>query len=880
MDDHPAACLNYDPSHFVLQQLDYLDFIKRYGRRIAGFHVKDAEFRPDGRVGVYGGYQPWSQRAGRFRSLGDGQVDFGSVFTLADRGRLSRLGRSRMGVLCQESRTGRARRGPFIERHLIDATTVAFDDFAGGQFDAAQSGHPGAFLIARGGIVESWKRKLRMGMVGGGQGAFIGAVHRMAAALDQQIELVAGCFSRDPDNTRETGRQLYLDPARCYDSYEQMAAAEAMLPAGRRIDFVSIVTPTVSHFAIARAFLESGCHVVCDKPLTYSLDEARALVQMVERTGLVLALTHNYTGHPLVRHARQLCQTGQIGTIRKVIVEYLQDFLAFPHEKHGQKQASWRVDPAQVGIAGTLGEAGVHCINLLEYVTGDRISELCADRTTFLPDRRLEEDANILLRLDGGGRGILTVSQIATGEENNLRLRVYGSEAALLWEQENPNCAEHLPLRPAAASRHPRPRRVSLAGRFQLHAVAHGTPGRLHRSLRHHLLRCRPGDSPPHRGPPPGDLRVRLPHRSRRPARSRIHVQGRRVVRQGFRMGLASRWRMRSLAGIVALIAVFTLAIGFILIGSISEEIKARLGIDNSAVGSLAMALFLTSLAVQLFVGLLVDKLGHKIMAIVGFLATSAAIFLLAAATNLNAALTACSLLGVGAMCVNTVGNTLLPIVLFEGKEPARASNFGNGFVGLAFVLTPLALSALIRDLGFGYTAALSTVAGLVLVLCRACAVCDLPGRVDRLPVFDRSATGARPAGTCRRVRLALLHRPGDLDEYLDQALRGRAPERRLEFGESTRRHLGAQLVRPGDGRRTVLHFLNQEPLRRRHPADRGPFAGDRGGHRDDGIHAQPVAGGDGGAGRRASPWRPCSRRSSASPSPGMSRASTAASSG
>ncbi len=287
--------------------------------------------------------------------------------------------------------------------------------------------------------MESWKRKLRMGMVGGGQGAFIGAVHRMAAALDQQIELVAGCFSRDPANTRETGRQLYLDPARCYDSYEKMAAAEAMLPAGRRIDFVSIVTPTVSHFAIARAFLESGCHVVCDKPLTYSLDEARALVQMVERTGLVLALTHNYTGHPLVRHARQLCQTGQIGTIRKVIVEYLQDFLAFPHEKHGQKQASWRVDPAQVGIAGTLGEAGVHCINLLEYVTGDRISELCADRTTFLPDRRLEEDANILLRLDGGGRGVLTVSQIATGEENNLRLRVYGSEAALLWEQENPN---------------------------------------------------------------------------------------------------------------------------------------------------------------------------------------------------------------------------------------------------------------------------------------------------------------------------------------------------------------------------------------------------------------------------------------------------------
>jgi predicted dehydrogenase len=287
--------------------------------------------------------------------------------------------------------------------------------------------------------VDSWKRKLRMGMVGGGQGAFIGAVHRMAAALDQQIELVAGCFSRDPANTRETGRRLYLDPARCYDSFERMAAAEAALPATKRIDFVTIVTPTVSHFAIARTFLEAGFHVVCDKPLTYSLEQASSLVNLVERTGLVLALTHNYTGHPLVRHARHLCHTGQIGTIRKVIVEYLQDFLAFPHEKHGQKQASWRVDPAQVGISGTLGEAGVHCVNLLEYVTGDRICELCADRTTFLPDRKLEEDVNCLIRLEGGGRGVMIISQIATGEENNLRLRVYGSEAALLWEQENPN---------------------------------------------------------------------------------------------------------------------------------------------------------------------------------------------------------------------------------------------------------------------------------------------------------------------------------------------------------------------------------------------------------------------------------------------------------
>jgi predicted dehydrogenase len=281
--------------------------------------------------------------------------------------------------------------------------------------------------------------KLKMGMVGGGAGAFIGAVHRMAAALDQQIELVAGCFSRDVENTRATGRQLGLDPSRCYDTFEQMAAAEARLPADKRIDFVSIVTPTVSHFPIARAFLGAGFHVVCDKPLAWSLAEARELVALVEKSGLVFALTHNYTGYPLIRHARHLCRTGQIGTVRKVIVEYLQDFLAFPHEKHGRKGAIWRVDPAQVGPCGTILEVGVHCVNLLEYVTGDPIAQFCADRATFLPDRVLEEDANFLLRLRGGGKGIMTVSQIAIGEENNLRLRIYGSEGAILWEQENPN---------------------------------------------------------------------------------------------------------------------------------------------------------------------------------------------------------------------------------------------------------------------------------------------------------------------------------------------------------------------------------------------------------------------------------------------------------
>ena len=290
--------------------------------------------------------------------------------------------------------------------------------------------------------MDSWKRKLRMGMVGGGQGAFIGGVHRMVAALDMQIELVAGCFSQDPENTRATGAELYLDPSRCYDTYADMAAAEAGLPAAERIDFVTIVTPNVSHFAIAKTFLEAGFHVVCDKPMTYTLDEARELAALVENSGLVFGLTHNYTGHPLIRHARHLFQSGQMGQVRKVIVEYLQDFLMVPHEKLGMKQAAWRVDPSQSGIGGTMGDVGTHCVNLLEYVTDDPITALCADKSTFLPDRQLDEDVNALLRFAGGGKGVLSISQVATGEENGLTLRIYASEGALKWSQENPNYLE------------------------------------------------------------------------------------------------------------------------------------------------------------------------------------------------------------------------------------------------------------------------------------------------------------------------------------------------------------------------------------------------------------------------------------------------------
>jgi predicted dehydrogenase len=281
------------------------------------------------------------------------------------------------------------------------------------------------------------------------------------------VELVGGCFSRDPENTRRTGRALYLDPARCYPSYQVMAESEKALPPEQRIDFVSIVTPNHLHFPIARTFLEAGFHVVCDKPMTYSVEEAAELVRIVERTGRVFALTHNYTGHPLIRHARELFRTGAMGTVRKVIVEYLQDFLMVPHEKLGQKQAAWRTDPTQAGLGGTLGDVGSHCLNLLEYVSGDPVVELCADRSTFLPDRTLDEDVNMLLRLQGGGKGVLTISQVATGEENGLTLRLYGSKGAVLWAQENPNYL--------SVYRYGEPRQVLTRGQGYLSEPARGS---------------------------------------------------------------------------------------------------------------------------------------------------------------------------------------------------------------------------------------------------------------------------------------------------------------------------------------------------------------------------------------------------------------------
>jgi predicted dehydrogenase len=308
-------------------------------------------------------------------------------------------------------------------------------------------------------------------MVGGGQGAFIGAVHRIAAALDGQVELAAGVFSRDPENTRATGAALYLDPARLYPDFETMAAAEARLAADRRIDFVAIVTQNNAHFAPAKTFLDAGFHVVCEKPLVFTLDEAEELGRIVARSGLVFALTHNYTGYPLVRHARQMFASGEMGTVRKVIVEYLQDWLVEPQEKRGSKQAAWRTNPAESGIGGAIGDIGTHAFNLIEYVTGDTVAAICADKSIFLPDRTLDEDVNALLRFSGGGKGVLTVSQIATGEENGLRLRVYGSKAAVLWEQENPNYLR--------VYRHGRPRETLTRGRSEYLSPAAMTATRI-----------------------------------------------------------------------------------------------------------------------------------------------------------------------------------------------------------------------------------------------------------------------------------------------------------------------------------------------------------------------------------------------------------------
>ncbi len=276
-------------------------------------------------------------------------------------------------------------------------------------------------------------------MVGGGQNAFIGAVHRLAANLDGQVELVAGAFSSDPNNSRKTGEQLFLNPKRVYANYEAMAKGEAALPAGERIDFVSIVTPNFLHAPVATTFLKAGFHVVCDKPMTLTLKEAKALRETVRRTGKVFALTHNYTGYPMVKEARELVRTGKLGKILKIVTEYPQGWLLDRIEADGQKQAAWRSDPKRAGASCCVGDIGTHAENLGRYITGLEIDEICAEFTTFIKGRRLEDDANLLLRYRGGAKGVLHCSQISCGEENNLNIRVYGTLGALAWQQEHPN---------------------------------------------------------------------------------------------------------------------------------------------------------------------------------------------------------------------------------------------------------------------------------------------------------------------------------------------------------------------------------------------------------------------------------------------------------
>ena len=283
------------------------------------------------------------------------------------------------------------------------------------------------------------RRKILYGMVGGGRGAFIGGVHRIAAALDGRIELVCGAFSADSEKSKLSGADLFLQPARCYGSFEEMIAAEKTLPASVRMDFVAIVTPNHLHFPLAKLALESGFHVLSDKPATFNLAEARELGALVKKTGLLYGLTHNYTGYPLVKEARDLVRSGRLGKIRKVVVEYPQGWLATRIEGTGQKQAAWRTDPARSGAAGCVGDIGTHAENLAEYVTGLKISELAADLTSFVEGRLLDDDANILLRFEGGAKGVLHCSQISVGEENNLNLRVYGEKGGIEWHQREPN---------------------------------------------------------------------------------------------------------------------------------------------------------------------------------------------------------------------------------------------------------------------------------------------------------------------------------------------------------------------------------------------------------------------------------------------------------
>jgi predicted dehydrogenase len=281
------------------------------------------------------------------------------------------------------------------------------------------------------------QRRIRIGLVGGGQGSFIAAAHRAAARLDDGYELVAGALSSDPQRALTSGLELRLAPERCYATYADMARREAQRPDG--IDAVVIVTPNHLHFPVAQAFLEQGIHVICDKPMTTRLDHADVLLALAERQGLLFMVTHTYSGYPLVRHARELVRNGALGDIRVVQVEYAQDWLSEPLELTGQKQAEWRADPQRAGPAGALGDIGTHAFHLAGFVSGLEVDQLAAELTTFVPGRVLDDHVQVMLRYQGGARGMLWASQVATGSANRLQLRVFGSRAAIHFDQESPD---------------------------------------------------------------------------------------------------------------------------------------------------------------------------------------------------------------------------------------------------------------------------------------------------------------------------------------------------------------------------------------------------------------------------------------------------------
>tara|TARA_B110000014_G_C20045361_1_gene543533 strand:+ start:51 stop:1208 length:1158 start_codon:yes stop_codon:yes gene_type:complete len=281
-------------------------------------------------------------------------------------------------------------------------------------------------------------QKLRMGMVGGGIDSFIGAIHRKAAVMDGQIDFIAGALSSNEKKARDSAKEQLLNENRSYGSWEEMLDKELILPKSERIDFVSIVTPNHTHFSISKAFLESGIHVICDKPMTYSLAEAKQLVEIVQNSDAIFALTHNYTGYPMVKQARHMVNNGDLGKLIKVIVEYPQGWLLLPLEKEGHKQADWRTDPLRSGVSNCMGDIGSHCENLVHYITGLKIKEVCADLMS-LGERSLDNDGNVLLHFENGVSGVLHASQISVGEENNLNIRVYGDKASIEWHQETPN---------------------------------------------------------------------------------------------------------------------------------------------------------------------------------------------------------------------------------------------------------------------------------------------------------------------------------------------------------------------------------------------------------------------------------------------------------